>query len=105
MPEITSEVDPSAADASVLSLRGELDVAVARAVVEQGTAALAASGGTLVVDLIDVTFMDSSALGALVTIRNNAVALGRAVVVRNAQPAARRIFEITGLIDAFGLDD
>ncbi len=44
--------------------------------------------------------MDSTALGALIAIRN-AAGDHHAVVVQNAQPNVRRIFEITGLADIF----
>jgi anti-anti-sigma factor len=85
----------------VLALSGEIDNANAAQVIARGLAALAAAAGDLVIDLSEVAFLDSTALGALITIRNTADQQGRAVIVRNPQPHIRRIFEMTGQIEAF----
>ena len=83
-----------------MEVAGELDLAVADEFKEAGLAALTPAADTLVIDLHGVTFMDSTALGALIAIRN-AAGEHYAFVVQNAQPNVRRIFEITGLAHTF----
>jgi anti-anti-sigma factor len=86
-------------------LAGELDIAVADDVRQRGLAALEQPGvRNLVLDLTDVTFLDSSAIGALVEIRNAAQPAGVPVGLRNASSSIRRTVEIMGLTDLFVLD-
>lgn len=92
-------------DTAVVPLTGELDIAVADEVRRRGLAALEQPGiRTLVLDLTDVTFVDSSAIGALVEIRNAANPAGVAVTLRNVSSSIRRTVEIMGLTDLFLLD-
>lgn len=51
--------------------------------------------------MAEVTFIDSSELGALVSIRKAADASGRAVALLNVAPSIIRLFELTGLRDSF----
>ena len=44
-------------------------------------AAIQGSGGSVVVDLADTTYLDSSALGMLLVLRDKARAKGKAVVI------------------------
>jgi len=85
----------------VLAVRGEVDVSTAPDVRER-LLALAEAGTTLaVVDLSEVSFVDSTALGVLVSgvkrLRNNGGDL-RLVVT---QPHIAKVFEITGLTEVF----
>ena len=57
---------------------------------------------TLRIDLSGVTFMDSSGLNALIGIRTLALAR-HTLVVENSSANVRRILEITGLSQAFGI--
>lgn len=92
-------------DTVVVSLAGELDIAVAAEVRQRGLAALEQAGiGTLVLDLTEVTFLDSSAIGALVEIRNAAHPAGVPVTLRNVTSSIRRTIEIMGLTDLFVID-
>lgn len=85
-------------EAHVVTLRGEIDAFTApslrldlRGLVED------AGASVIVVDLSAVTFLDSSALGALVgALRRLREHDGRLHIVTPASPAAR-IFEHTGL--------
>jgi anti-sigma B factor antagonist len=58
------------------------------------TAASAAGAGDLYLDLRDVTFMDSSGLGALVYAFKQ-LPPGRTMVVCNPAPAVRKLFALT----------
>jgi len=81
---------------AVLSIAGDVDVAVApelRAAIDQ---ALGLGAGTLVIDMTQVTFLDSSGIAALVRGRVAAEALAIGFQLRNVPPFIRRVLEITG---------
>jgi anti-sigma B factor antagonist len=84
-----------------VTLHGELDVASADGL---ANSLVELAGSTVVVDLSDLTFMDSSGIGALVRARNRirAGGLGELVLTR---PGAivRKALEIVGL-DAWIID-
>lgn len=61
-----------------------------------------ALGRQVVVDLGGLEFVDSAGLGVLVAGLKHARESGGDVVVANLGPPARRVFEITGLLDLFG---
>lgn len=85
----------------VVSLHGEIDlssVAAVRAVIDE---ALRHANATLVIDLSDVAFFDSSGLGLLVTAKDDATAQGAELVLRSPSAAARRILELGGTTDWF----
>ena len=79
----------------IVALHGELDLASADGLAE---ALVEIAGSTLVVDLADLSFMDSSGIGALVVARKRirAKGLGELVVTR---PTAivQKVLEIVGL--------
>jgi anti-sigma B factor antagonist len=82
-----------------IRLHGELDVATVRSISEAIEASLVDGPSRLVVDLKEVSFMDSSGIALLVELAN------RAESVQVCDPSAnvRRVFEITGLAEHFGL--
>ena len=83
----------------VVSARGELDVAT----VPQLAAALGGLGedvARVVVDLADVTFVDSSGLGALIAARVRPGG-ARTVAIVSDRPAVVRAFAITSLDSIF----
>jgi anti-sigma B factor antagonist len=88
----------------VVTLRGEIDAYTAPSLRLDLRRLVDDEGATLVVvDLSAVTFLDSSALGALVgTLRRLRERGGRLRIVSPHSPAAR-IFEVTGLDAAFDL--
>lgn len=89
----------------MVPLVGELDIAVADDVRRRGLAALDTDGiDALVLGLADVTFLDSSAIGALVEIRNAAHAAGIPVHLRGVSSSILRTIEIMGLSDLFVID-
>ena len=92
-------------DGDILSIRGEIDVAV----VDQFSAAmhslLSANPGVQVrVDLQEVNFIDSSGLGVLVGANKRAAESGCTIRLENVQDSPAKVFEITGLRSTFGLD-
>jgi anti-anti-sigma factor len=60
-------------------------------------AAVLQPGSEIVVDVAELTFLDASGVGVLVKARINAEGQGNRLVVIDASPMARRIFEVTGL--------
>jgi anti-sigma B factor antagonist len=94
------------ADPPGIVLAGEIDfgsAATLRTVGERLTGSLAA-GGRLPVDVAEVTFLDSSGVGALIAVRNAAAASGGSVIIRNLSQPVRRMFELSGLMDTFPLE-
>jgi stage II sporulation protein AA (anti-sigma F factor antagonist) len=81
----------------------EVDMANAPALRDELLAALDHDGVHLVVDALDVTFMDSSGVNALVRARERAAALGGSLHVVAGSPGVRRVLEITGLDERLGL--
>ncbi len=86
-----------------LLLSGEIDIASTDELRAAGARAIESlgPGARLGIDMSEVTFIDSSGLGALVSIRNAAEAAGRTVWLRINSPAIVRLFELTGLRDSF----
>ena len=89
-----------------LLLRGEFDFSAARGVLD--TAASALSGDSmrrLVVDLTDVSFIDSSGIGALVNIYRMSRANGCLAVLRDPTPATAAVLKLTAVDRLFAEDD
>jgi len=80
-------------DGVVVHARGEFDLAVK----EQLNKFLASLSGLVIVDLSEVTFLDSSAMGAFVHARNELVADGGDMRLRNPHAVPRRALEVGGL--------
>lgn len=85
-------------------LVAELDVDVADELRDSlAAAATESSCQRLSVDLAEVTFIDSYALGALVSVRNSAAAAGLTIVLDRPSPPVRQAIDVTGLAEVFGL--
>jgi anti-anti-sigma factor len=78
----------------VIALRGELDVYTAQGLPDH---LIGPPGCLVVVDLCELTFMDSSGLGALHAARRMAVEAGGNLVVCRPSPMVYRVLELTGL--------
>lgn len=88
-----------------IALRGEIDVQVSKDLREKLTSgATRAAGGRLVIDLADVTFLDSSGISAFIAALRTAQMAGGEVRVVNPSPTVLRTFEITGLVEHFGME-
>jgi anti-anti-sigma factor len=78
----------------VFVLSGELDVKTSQGLADR----LTGSPGSLVVlDLSQLTFMDSSGIGAIHTARRISIKDGGTLVVCRPSPLVHRVLEITGL--------
>jgi anti-sigma B factor antagonist len=87
-------------ETTVIAVRGELDLATAPRLKWPLVDALDAGRRRLVVDLSDVSFMDSTALGVLIGVRRALRADARMAIVCTDRDVLR-IFEISGLDVAF----
>jgi anti-sigma B factor antagonist len=92
-------------DVVVVVVSGEVDVANADRIVQVGSAALNEQSTTsLVVDLARVTFMDSTGLSALVTLRNTSHALAKELVLRSPTDPVGKVLALTGLDKVFAIE-
>ena len=84
-------------DGAILTAGGELDIATAPELRGQLDAAIDAGARRLVLDLTDVTFMDSVAIAAILHARRRLGDDGRLAVTIPTGSYPRLVFEIAGL--------
>jgi anti-sigma B factor antagonist len=102
--EFEIEVRPDG-DVPVIAVRGEIDVATAPQLRETLQGVIAGGGTTIVLDLLGVTFLDSTALGVLVGALKRCREAGGDLQIVVAEPRILKIFEITGLTNVFTIVD
>jgi anti-sigma B factor antagonist len=98
-------VDATVVDGSAtVRLAGELDVATAGAL--RSTLCRLDDQGvhSVVVDLAELGFIDSSGLSELVQALSRSRAAGGDVVLRRPTPATRKVLEIVGLTELFAVE-
>jgi anti-sigma B factor antagonist len=81
-------------DGRIFVLRGELDLSNSQDLAEQLQTPRAS---LVVVDLSELTFVDSSGLGAIHSARRLAIKNGGTLVLSRPQPAVHRVLQLTGL--------
>ena len=91
--------------AHVAVIDGRLDLRSAPELKDQGTAALAASGGTIVLDMAEVEFIDSSGLGVLIGLQREAQRLSGRMAIVQPRGSASQIFALTRTESFFTLVD
>jgi anti-sigma B factor antagonist len=84
-------------DVHVVSVVGELDLHTTGDLSAELEGAIEQAPRRLVVDLAGVTFIDSTAIGALVAAAKHARAIDARTIVVTDDPHTRKIFRITGL--------
>ncbi len=89
----------------VVAVTGEIDVATAPQLRECLHSVITQGEVTVVLDLLGVTFLDSTALGVLVGALKRCRELGGELHVVVADPRIVKIFEITGLTSVFTIAD
>jgi anti-sigma B factor antagonist len=92
------------ADAYVVSVAGELDVASSGLLADELRLTTERGARRVIVDLVGLTFMDSTALGILTDGARRLRAAGGACVVVSRDPRILRVFEITGLDRIFTIE-
>lgn len=87
----------------VVVVRGELDVATAPELRAHLLDLTSPESPTIVVDLLDVSFLDSTALGVLVGAHRRCREVGGEVRLAIDNPHLMKVFEITGLTQIFAI--
>jgi anti-sigma B factor antagonist len=83
-------------DHVIMAVAGEIDIATV-AQLRERLFELADGGQSVIVDLSQVSFVDSTGLGALVGAAKRAAANGGGLYVVGARPQIRQLFRVTGL--------
>jgi anti-sigma B factor antagonist len=81
--------------ATTIALSGELDMATVPILQESLTRTEADGVAAIVIDLVELTFIDSTALHVFVTARERAEANGRQLLLFGVRPELRRLFALT----------
>jgi anti-sigma B factor antagonist len=100
-PPFAVETMESTPDTRHLVVRGELDISTAPKLNTQLSAAFRAEVDRVVLDLRDVSFIDSTGLGVLVSARQRAKGSNVLLKLRLPDGSARFAFQVTGLADSF----
>jgi anti-sigma B factor antagonist len=90
----TARVEPGTS-ATTIALSGELDMATVPILEEHLVRAEADGVAAIVIDLVEVTFIESVGLHAFVAARERAEANGRQLLLFGVKPELRRVFELT----------
>ncbi|MBA3261922.1 MAG: STAS domain-containing protein [Thermoleophilaceae bacterium] len=88
-----------------VALVGELDLSTVAKVQEELRRVEASSPATLVVDLSQLAFLDSTGLRCIVTADERARSEGRRIVIVRGPDAVQRVFTITRLDDRLEMVD
>lgn len=92
-----------AGDCHILTVRGEVDLSVAPALRVGLTGALHDKSGPLVLDMRDVTFIDSTALSVLIEAQAGLKVSGRPLVLACGDGVVTRLLTLAGLGALFPL--
>jgi anti-sigma B factor antagonist len=107
-PELkVTVVAPGAASGDpwrVLKVSGEVDIQTSTILDEHVQQALDEGVSFMVVDLGEVTFLDSTGLSVLIAGLKRCQSAGGAMRVASALPNVRRVFEVTGLTEVFQME-
>ena len=90
-------------DVAVIEISGRFDAQSAPSIAEWLEDIAATTNGRVVVNLVDATFLDSSALAALVKVVKRCRMRGGDVRLCGVQPSVRLVFELTRLDRAFDM--
>ena len=90
---------------TVLAVNGEIDIATAPTLRQRIQDAVDDGVRLVAVDLTEVGFMDSTGLGVLIGGLKRLRQLEGNLVVVSPSDSVRKIFEVTGLVDVFGVVD
>lgn len=90
-------------EATVLAIKGEIDVSTAPELRDRLLAVAQAGRRVVVVDLSEVTFLDSTALGVLVSGLRRLRAEGGDLRLVVTGRSVTKVLEITGLVEVFSI--
>lgn len=90
---------------SLLKLVGELDIASAPQLERALEGVGSGASRRLIIDLAELSFMDSTGLRALLQAHRLASETERELVLRPGPRQVQRVFELSGTIDTFTFED
>jgi anti-anti-sigma factor len=100
---VTDDGDPiDAGDSAVFRLRGEIDGQTCSKL-DIAAGAPADAGRTVVLDLSEVSFVDSAGLRTMVGLDRRAKAAGGSLELRSPNPTLTRLLELTSLDRLFDI--
>jgi anti-sigma B factor antagonist len=102
--QISIERGVDASGRTVLTVSGAIDVQSRDQLGSAGREALGGGANPLVLDLADVTFIDSTGIGTLIELGHDAEDAEAGLVIRNPSPRVTRILQLTGLEDAWDVE-
>ena len=100
-PEFAITEQGSEAGHHVIAVRGEIDLFTAPELKQALTEAIEGGEHRVAIDLTDVSFLDSTALGVLIGAVKRLRSRGGALAIVNTEPSIAKTFEITGLDQIF----
>jgi anti-anti-sigma factor len=92
------------AEVTVIRLKGELDLATAPQLRHELAECANPGVGRIVLDLAELTFMDSVGLSILVAGHKKLKELGGTLVIQHTNARVQRVIEISGLTEFFNLE-
>ena len=96
-----SVAQTTAGNVPIVAVTGEVDVYSAPALKDKITELIGSGNQTLIVDLTNVAFLDSTGLGALVEARAATAEAGGSLPLVCSQERILKLFTITGLDGVF----
>ena len=97
----SSNITPRQSRFNVVPLKGEIDLHVSPIVTASLTAMIEKKPERMVIDLSDVTYIDSAGLAALIQAMQKVEAYGGKFLLAGLQETVRSIFEISRLDQVF----
>ncbi|MGI8760226.1 MAG: STAS domain-containing protein [Jatrophihabitantaceae bacterium] len=92
-------------DTTIVAVTGDIDLYTSPRLQEQLAALIDSGASELVVDLSNVPFLDSTALGALVGARKDAMERGGSITLAGAQNNVVKVLRVTKLTEVFAMHD
>ena len=89
----------------VVSVAGEIDITTAPQLRDQLAELIEAGHDRIVVDLNQVGFLDSTALGVMVGAHKRLRDRGHGLALACTQPSILRVLDVTGLSSVFAMHD
>jgi anti-sigma B factor antagonist len=104
-PEILAISTSRVRDEYVIGLAGELDLSGVARAADAFAAALESDAGSIVVDLRDLEFLDSTGVHTILKAGRQAAEQGTGFVIVRGPRQVQRIFEISGIADRLTFSD
>lgn len=100
---LTIDVEHNASE-KIVSLSGEIDAYTAPKLKETLLPLTKESGATVLVDLENISYMDSTGLGVFISALKSTKEEGTSLKLINLQERVYRLFKITGLTEVIDMD-